>query len=173
MSTAVYNHQYYQAHKAEHRAYNQAYWRANMEKLKAQSKAQRQRDADKNRERTRRYMADHPEKLREYRRRWAQKNKLRHRAYGALRRSKEVCSEFQKPLIEKLYLVAKTKKGLRCYYCQQVIKGTPHIDHVTAIAKGGNHAVENLAISCSTCNQSKNARALSEWHKHPQRLLPL
>ena len=52
-----------------------------------------------------------------------------------------------------------------CQHCQR--KGTEdtgpdgrgwHIDHVTALAKGGQTARYNLALSCATCNQRKAAR---------------
>jgi len=33
-----------------------------------------------------------------------------------------------------------------------------HIDHVTAIAKNGQTARYNLALTCATCNQRKAAR---------------
>lgn len=44
-----------------------------------------------------------------------------------------------------------------CSYC-----GAPceHIDHITALAAGGEHSPENLTAACAPCNSRKSARPL-------------
>jgi 5-methylcytosine-specific restriction endonuclease McrA len=165
---------YRDAHKTEARAKRKEYWLANMQKMKALSKAWRQRNREKDRQRFRAYIKAHPDKLREYRRRWAQKSKLAHRAINALRRTQKVCDESQKPLVQKFYALVRSKPYVKCYWCGEKISGSEiHVDHVIALAKGGNHAIENLAASCAPCNQSKNAKLPHEWAKHPQMFFTL
>lgn len=44
-----------------------------------------------------------------------------------------------------------------CWYCGCELQGNnrTHIDHMLPIAQGGPDVLENLAPSCSTCNQEK------------------
>ena len=59
----------------------------------------------------------------------------------------------------------RSKKLVTCYWCSKKISGkTAQSDHINALTKGGTHSVENLCISCSTCNQRKNAKSLSAWN---------
>lgn len=55
-----------------------------------------------------------------------------------------------------LKLIETTKK---CYWCECNIKNKEvHIDHYIPLSKGGKHNIDNLVISCSTCNLRKNAK---------------
>lgn len=46
-----------------------------------------------------------------------------------------------------------------CYWCSIPLKGkNMHIDHYVPLSKGGEHTLSNLVVSCSTCNQKKNAK---------------
>jgi hypothetical protein len=52
----------------------------------------------------------------------------------------------------------------RCWYCGK--KLNPfffHFDHVEAHSKGGMDSVDNLVLSCMTCNISKGNKSVSEW----------
>lgn len=43
---------------------------------------------------------------------------------------------------------------------------TFHFDHVEPYSKGGEDSVDNLVLSCITCNISKGSMSVSEWrHK--------
>ena len=47
----------------------------------------------------------------------------------------------------------------KCYWCNtKIIKNNYHIDHYVPLAKGGKHTIDNLVISCPTCNLKKNAK---------------
>jgi len=61
----------------------------------------------------------------------------------------------------------RRKTSVRCYWCN--CKFHPkncHTDHITPLALNGAHAIENLCISCGTCNMVKGSKPLSEWVKH-------
>jgi 5-methylcytosine-specific restriction endonuclease McrA len=66
---------------------------------------------------------------------------------------------------EDLYL----KIGLqeyKCMYCKWTISfHTCEIDHIYPVSKGGEHYLYNIALTCSTCNQSKKARTLRRFCK--------
>lgn len=51
-----------------------------------------------------------------------------------------------------------------CYWCNSVKRGSEcHADHVIALVNGGAHALNNLVISCSTCNQRKRSMPIHQW----------
>ena len=68
----------------------------------------------------------------------------------------------------------RSKKTAVCYYCQRV---TPlseiHFDHIVALSKGGAHSVENLCVSCETCNLQKGSKPIRAWVKIGQQTLEL
>jgi len=68
----------------------------------------------------------------------------------------------------------RAMKWVPCYWCGKPVRGKDaHIDHVIALAKGGNHCSSNICASCETCNFSKGAKYPSDWDKHPQMALNL
>jgi len=51
------------------------------------------------------------------------------------------------------------RQGWRCACgCGRVIRWEYHVDHVRALARGGEHRVENLALMAPVCNLRKGAR---------------
>lgn len=48
-----------------------------------------------------------------------------------------------------------------CIYCGS--QEQPTMDHLTPLARGGNHTAENVAPACRPCNSSKGARTVQEW----------
>lgn len=65
----------------------------------------------------------------------------------------------------RLQIAAQTdkKNRLRCWWCGAIIKDGYHLDHRTALAKGGSNGADNLVISCPTCNTSKGAKSPQEF----------
>lgn len=59
--------------------------------------------------------------------------------------------------------------GGRCHWCGQRIKGTPHADHLIALAKGGTNDIGNIVPSCADCNYTK--RDKMPWEFMEGRLL--
>lgn len=52
------------------------------------------------------------------------------------------------------------RDGDICYLCGEKPKKR-HFDHVIPLSKGGPHSMENIRVSCSTCNWKKGARLLA------------
>jgi hypothetical protein len=60
----------------------------------------------------------------------------------------------------------RTPKHVRCYWCGNKSRGLNcHGDHIVALSDGGAHSLENLCISCSTCNMRKHNKPLSIWNQ--------
>lgn len=46
-----------------------------------------------------------------------------------------------------------------CYWCNKSLKNkVVHIDHYVPLAKGGEHTLSNLVVSCQSCNNRKHAK---------------
>lgn len=59
-----------------------------------------------------------------------------------------------------------------CYWCNVSLKKVKvHIDHYVPLAKGGEHTLSNLVISCQKCNNQKGAKDPIEFANIKSRLL--
>lgn len=46
-----------------------------------------------------------------------------------------------------------------CYWCNKPLKNKViHIDHYVPLARGGEHTLSNLVVSCQSCNNKKHAK---------------
>jgi 5-methylcytosine-specific restriction endonuclease McrA len=102
------------------------------------------------RERTARWFADHPG---------------RRRAYVAQRRARQERSEVEsdKETIRALYELAASNAVITCYLCgKRTRRGKRHVDHIVPLSKDGQHRRLNLAVTCPSCNLSKNAKLPEE-----------
>ena len=89
-------------------------------------------------ERLKKYRAENPEKVREFRHRRNGK-KLGRLPPGTVK-------------------AIGTRQKWRCAVCRCSIKFKYHVDHITPIAKGGEHAPLNIQLLCPTCNMRKSAK---------------
>lgn len=52
----------------------------------------------------------------------------------------------------------------QCQYCsKQLTRFTATLDHVKAIAEGGDNSFDNLVTACRECNSRKNSRLLGDF----------
>jgi CRISPR/Cas system Type II protein with McrA/HNH and RuvC-like nuclease domain len=62
----------------------------------------------------------------------------------------------------------RRQKGL-CYYCGCEMTRVSHtrltacMEHVVPISRGGDNSLENVVISCASCNNRKNNKRPHEW----------
>jgi 5-methylcytosine-specific restriction endonuclease McrA len=47
-----------------------------------------------------------------------------------------------------------------CVYCGTNCTNNFHVDHIEPLSNNGEHAINNLAISCPTCNLSKGSKSI-------------
>lgn len=116
-------------------------------KRKQKAASQRRNRAAAN-ERNRRYAQRHPQRLRiRCLNRWAM--------------FKEADGHFTQKDIERIY---KEQHG-RCAYCGITLYDDYEIDHIHPLTKGGSNWPDNLAVSCPSCNSSKNNYTIEEWQE--------
>jgi len=71
-------------------------------------------------------------------------------------------------IIQKVYEDNIKKYGtLTCYLCFTKISfGKDHLEHKTPLSRGGTHYYNNLAVSCQSCNLSKQNKTVKEYKKY-------
>ena len=159
---------YHARYRATHKAQKKAWTLANADRQrtnivawkqinKTKHSAQRRRYSIENKEVSRAYRLAHPELTREINRR------CRARRRGL-------------PILNPKLIVAwerrwRALETARCYWClNQFLPTACHVDHIVPVAKGGQHAIENLCVSCSECNWHKHDKLPAEWNqflRHP------
>ena len=55
------------------------------------------------------------------------------------------------------------QQKLTCFYCQTDCQSAYEIDHFQPLARGGRHEIDNLRMSCPSCNRRKSARCPHEF----------
>lgn len=96
-------------------------------------------------------------KLNAARRQWAldnpEKRKIISLNYKAKRRA------IEKSGLTTKELTTWTRTQLKiCSYCSVDCSDGFHVDHVFPLSLGGKHEIDNLAISCPSCNLRKSAK---------------
>lgn len=181
-----------------HKEYNRIYYRKHRERLLSEEKSRRQLPgyAQKSRAyyKTHRlsklaqkkihYSANRHRK-RAYNKKWYSENqqtvinyRIRTRPLNAAREARRRARKRGRvadvSLANKFYTYIRSREWIKCYYCGDSVSGAAaHIDHVIALARGGNHVSENLAASCPDCNRSKLNKLPQEWDRHAQMFLNL
>jgi 5-methylcytosine-specific restriction endonuclease McrA len=103
------------------------------------------------------YRAKNPgaaiQRAREWRKANPEKRKLIVHSYDARRRKQKQGGCTTAALVAWVNAQKKV-----CYWCGVKCGESFHIDHYVPLSKGGEHALENLVISCAPCNLRKNAK---------------
>lgn len=95
----------------------------------------------------RRWTAEHPEQRRVITNRFRMK---RHNTEGTF-------------TAEELKLQYDSQRG-RCWYCQCELGDTWHTDHRVPLSRGGSNCIENIVITCPTCNLRKGSKLPHEFN---------
>ena len=140
------------------------YPRSEAAKVKARARERQWRKAnpDKVRAQSRAWALANPEKCRRSSAQWALKNRAKGREYAARRRALKRGAECRTVTQRDLMGLLRIHGGL-CVYC----KTAPFEvwDHVVPLARGGRHAIGNLAPACAKCNRSKWSKWLAQWRR--------
>ncbi len=60
----------------------------------------------------------------------------------------------------------RSKSSVRCFWCEGLFEPKQcHTDHIIALTKGGPHRIDNLCISCASCNLRKKNKDLKTWNQ--------
>lgn len=88
---------------------------------------------------------------------WRRANRVAVRAMQ-LRRRARVAGAVNTLTARQIDDAVEMSCGL-CAYCLKPY-AAPTIDHVIAIARGGDHAADNIVVACRPCNSRKHARRI-------------
>lgn len=149
------------------RARGRAYYWKNRDAQLAYRKRHYLANKDAYVESARKWREANPERARELVREFGRRNKHKvnanTRQYRARKRGAPGTHTAQE-------FVAKVEAyNGRCHWCGEPIRGTPHADHLIALAKGGSNDIGNIVPSCAKCNLSKNDKM--PWEFMEGRLL--
>lgn len=92
-------------------------------------------------------------RLAEFTRRYRKKNPEKVREFTERRNSKKL-GRLPKGTVMAIGLSQRWK----CVVCRKGIRGNFHVDHITALANGGEHKPQNIQLLCPTCNVRKSAK---------------
>lgn len=143
-----------------------ACWKKNPEKYKALVKNWMIRNKDRLIQKQKIWNASNPDKRRAIYKKYRQTHPDAWRKHDAKRRAAKMgigCGDTR--LIQKWEECWRSKSKAVCYWCKQTFHPKScHTDHIVALILGGSHSIENLCISCASCNQHKNGKSLNRWN---------
>lgn len=139
---------------------NKQYRECNIEKIKAYKRQYHLNNRIKIIEKTKKWYYENLEKAKTTRNKYKKYYKTTE-AYKASNKAtrikrREVLKNSEKATNTQIKQLIKESK--KCYWCNKELNNLYHIDHYMPIAKGGNHNIENLVISCPSCNLRKHSK---------------
>ena len=137
-----YSRAYYAKNREESRAKSREYRATHLEELREKDRQSAARRRLEDPEAYKRWLAQHPEKRREY------------NARARAQRKQAVVIDLSEAQWEEI----KAAKGYRCDYCGKKLKKLTK-DHVTPLIKRGDHTLWNIVVACQPCNSRKGSRA--------------
>ncbi len=100
-----------------------------------------------------------PERVKATSAAWRVNNPEKARIKDQRRRAKKLDAVCGTPINkEGIDRLLSDQKGL-CAYCKRELDGNYHIDHFVPLAQDGAHSLENILLSCPTCNLQKGAKS--------------
>jgi 5-methylcytosine-specific restriction endonuclease McrA len=154
-------------HKEKRQAYKAEWHKANAERIRRKVREW----VEANPERHKENVARAYERLRQDEERWQRENERKQqwkrdnpeamRAMSARRQAALLGAE-GKCDGEALRQMYDQQQGL-CAYCETVLFGDFHVDHMMPLSRGGSNNWDNLAITCPKCNLSKGAKTAEEF----------
>ena len=131
---------------------------------------------DKNKEHSKEWNKEYYDKNKEYYKEYREKNKEHYKEYqkeyyktpqGKISyrkgRHKRRAIKLQATRIMPDSVIEKLLTRKRCFYCNRVLNGNGHLEHMFPLSKEGVHHIDNLVMACSHCNLTKNAINPYEW----------
>ncbi len=117
-------------------------------------------NTEKKRERAKRWRGHHPELFKARIADWHYHHPEYRMHQARKRRAIKAKNGVYNVTLNDLMRLRQSQHNL-CYICHEsLIK--PELDHIIPIAKGGRHAIGNLAWACHCCNRKKSAKFLVE-----------
>lgn len=166
MRKAIYD-EYRATHRAAQKEWAAKHYKKNRERIRAKSNEYWLKNRERINSKQSKYRAANPEKVKAGQKASIIKNpevmkasqaKYRARRRGAMIGNTKLIIEWEKRW--------RRKKFARCHWClKRFSSKLCHSDHIIPLSRGGPHSIENMAISCQPCNNSKCAKMPDEWNK--------
>jgi len=132
------------------------YIKTHADRIAAQMKEYRQSNASKIVEYRKKYNQNNASKLVEYRKAYFQTPIGKAAKKNSNHKRRSITKQGDVTTQQLLELQQNAKA---CYWCGISLKGKKvHVDHYVPLKLGGEHALNNLVVSCSHCNQNKHAK---------------
>lgn len=136
---------------------NERRWLAkNPEYTKKKCAAFRIRNPDYAKKKCLEWRQKNAEKAKLYRAEWKRKNRARSTEYERRRKlargSENLAAHYEFIL----------SQATHCTYCGCLL-AEKQVDHIQPLSRGGKHVKENLAVTCVTCNLTKNDKIMAEF----------
>lgn len=96
----------------------------------------------------------------------SEKSKMKKRARDLKRRVLKKNADLEYKITYSVIDEIKTKYDNKCAYCGKECSNEYHIDHKLPLSRGGGNNIDNLALSCPTCNLKKNNKTDVEFIGH-------
>lgn len=169
-----YKRRHYHANRAHHLEKMRKYYADNKERLREHRRKYDEANRERIRERDRAWRNANKETVNESIRRWRANNPDKVGAATARRAKAELEGNATPKLVQ-----AKWEAGDKtCILCGEPIDPTlkaPHnmsrtIEHLTPIARGGRHDLDNIDFAHYGCNAQKQDRTLEEYREWRERV---
>jgi len=168
-SRIAYNKKYNLLNKNEIATQRKEYYNNNKKELAIKNKQYREANKELLAEKEKNYRKSNKEKIaaRGKRYRQTEKGRMVYINTSQKRRLKLRAGDATTEQLLELHQNAK-----RCYWCNCNLKKVKvHIDHYIPLAKGGEHTLSNLVVSCSSCNLAKKDKSPIEFAQNLGKLL--
>ena len=96
----------------------------------------------------------------------SEKSRAKKRARDLRRRVLKTNADLEYKITYSVIEEIKTKYNNKCAYCGKDCSCEYHIDHKLPLSRGGGNNIENLALSCPTCNLKKKNKTDIEFIGH-------
>ena len=149
------------------------------------------------REYARRYRASHKQQIREYNRKYDASPRAKQALKAWKDRNREHLRKwyraYKKTIKEKVNADTRNRRARqraaggthtaadiadilrlqkrRCAWCRAKLNAGYHVDHITALARGGTNDRRNLQALCPSCNYDKNSKCPLDFAREHGRLL--
>lgn len=109
-----------------------------------------------------------PQKNRDYWNAWRVANIERERARGrasaAVRKARLLATAGAYTYRDVISLYSTQQGKCAAFWCGAELSDSYHVDHITALARGGTNSSDNLQLLCPTCNLSKGDDSMIEFY---------